>query len=54
LKLHSNSETPYKKPKGGELGDWEKSETKRISRERILIENILHPINTATEENALP
>jgi len=35
-----NSETPKKKPKGGELTAEEKAENKRISRERILIENI--------------
>lgn len=40
LKLHSNSETPKKKPKNGELTDDEKLENKRIARERILIENI--------------
>lgn len=34
------SETPKKKPKGGELTDEEKAENRRISRERILIENI--------------
>jgi hypothetical protein len=40
LKLHKNSETPKKKPKGGELTAEEKAENRRISRERILIENI--------------
>ena len=40
LKLHKNSETPKKKPKGGELTDEEKAENKRLSIERILIENI--------------
>ena len=40
LKLHKNSETPKKKPKGGELTAGEKTENQRISRERILIENI--------------
>lgn len=40
LKLHKNSETPKKKPKGGELTNQEKDENRRISRERILIENI--------------
>lgn len=39
LKLHKNSETPQKKPKGGELTPDEKAENQRISRERILIEN---------------
>ena len=38
--IHKNSETPEKKPKGGELTEEEKAENRRISRERILIENI--------------
>jgi len=38
--IHKNSETPKKKPKGGELTQEEKLENRRISRERILIENI--------------
>jgi hypothetical protein len=40
LKLHANSETPKKKPKGGELIAEEKAENKRLSQERILIENV--------------
>jgi hypothetical protein len=40
LRLHKNSETPKKKPKGGELTIDEKHENQRISRERILVENI--------------
>jgi len=40
LKLHRNSETPKKKPKGGVLTPEEKAENRRISRERIMIENI--------------
>ena len=40
LKLHKNSETPMKKPKGGELTADEKAGNRRISRERILIENV--------------
>jgi len=40
LKLHKNSETPKKKPKGGELTDGEKAENKRISTNRMLIEHI--------------
>jgi len=40
LKLHRNSETPKKKPKKGELTAEEKADNRRISRERILIENI--------------
>ena len=38
--LHKNSETPKKKPKGGELTAEEKRENRRISHECILIENI--------------
>ena len=40
LKFHANSETPKKKPRGGELTSDEKEENRRISRDRILIENI--------------
>ena len=40
LDFHKNSETPKKKPKNRELTKEEKAENKRISRERILIENI--------------
>ena len=40
LKLHIKSETPKKKPKGGELTAEEKAENKRLSQERILIENV--------------
>ena len=39
-KIHSNSEIPKKKPKGGELTAEEKAENRRISREQILIENV--------------
>ena len=38
--FHQNSETPRKKPKGGELTEDEKRENRRISQERILIENV--------------
>ncbi len=38
--IHKNSETPKKKPKGGELTQEERAENRRISRERIVIENI--------------
>ena len=40
LRLHRNSELPTKKPKGGELTAEEKAGNRRLSRERILIENI--------------
>ena len=38
--LHHNSETPKKNPNVGSLTDEEKKENRRISHERILIENI--------------
>ena len=38
--FHKNSETPRKKPRGGELTKDEKRENSRISQERIFIENI--------------
>jgi len=41
LKLHKNSEIPKKKPKGGELSAMEKVENRRISRERVFVENII-------------
>jgi hypothetical protein len=37
---HANSETPKKKPRGGKLTKEEKSENRRISKERIKIEHI--------------
>lgn len=41
LRLHKNSETPRKKPKGGKLTVEEKAENKRQSKIRILVENII-------------
>ena len=40
LKYHKNSETPKKKPRGGELTQEEKSANKQLARERIHVENI--------------
>ena len=40
LRLHENSETPKKKPKGSDLTSEEKAVNRRLSSERILIENI--------------
>jgi len=40
LKLHKNSQTPNKKAKGRDLSNEEKNENRRISRKRILVENI--------------
>lgn len=39
-KYHKNSETPKKKSKKHTLSETEKAENKRISSERMLIENI--------------
>ncbi len=39
-KIHKNSETPKKRTKGKKLSDDEKRENRRISHDRILIENI--------------
>ena len=41
LRLHKNSETPKKKPRGGELTAEEKAVNRRLSSERILIENMV-------------
>jgi hypothetical protein len=41
LKFHKNSETPKKKPKGGDLTIDEKAENKRLAKIRILVENII-------------
>ena len=40
LRLHKNSKTPKKKPKGGILTAEGKAGNKRLSSERIMIENI--------------
>jgi hypothetical protein len=40
IRLHQNSETPKKKPKGGCLTLEEKAWNRQLSRDRILIENI--------------
>jgi hypothetical protein len=39
--LHKNSQVPKKKPRGGELTGEEKTENRRISRARVLVENII-------------
>jgi hypothetical protein len=41
LKLHKNSQTPHKKPRGGELSDEQKAENKAFSSKRMLVENII-------------
>ena len=40
VKLHANSETPAKKPRGGELDPAGKAENRRISSERMVVENV--------------
>ena len=39
-RFHANSQTPMKKPKGGELSGAEKARNRLIARERILIESV--------------
>jgi len=41
LKLHKNSEISKKKPRGGVLSAEEKLENRRISRERVFVENVI-------------
>jgi hypothetical protein len=41
LRLHKNSEVPKKKPRGGTLSAEEKLENRRISRERVFVENVI-------------
>jgi len=38
--LHGNSDTPKKKPKGGELSEEEKAANTRLSRVRISVEHV--------------
>jgi hypothetical protein len=40
LRLHKNSVTPKKKPKGGELTVVEKMENRRLARIRVLVEHL--------------
>ena len=39
-KLHSSSETPHKKPRGGQLSDEQRAENRRLARERIVVEHV--------------
>ena len=43
-KLHKNSRTPKKKPKGGELTTEEKASNRELGRVRIVIEHILRSL----------
>ena len=41
MRLHKSSETSKKRPKGGVLSATERMENRRISRERVFVENII-------------
>jgi len=38
---HGNSQTPTKKPKGGELTKEQKRANRELARERIVVENVI-------------
>ncbi len=40
-KEHENSQTPIKKPRGNELTGEQKAENRKLSRERIVVENVI-------------
>ena len=39
-KLHSKSETPHKKPRGGKLTREQRAENRQLARERIVVEHV--------------
>lgn len=39
-KLHANSQTPKKKPRGGRLSEVEKKQNRQLARRRVIVENI--------------
>jgi IS5 family transposase len=39
-KLHTNSETPHKKPRGGKLTREQRAENRQLARERIVVEHV--------------
>lgn len=39
-KLHVNSETPHKKPRGGKLTQEQRAENRALARERIVVEHV--------------
>jgi IS5 family transposase len=39
-KLHANSPTPKKKPRGGRLSEVEKKQNRQLARRRVIVENI--------------
>ena len=43
-RIHENSETPKKKPKGGELTEVEKAGNRLIAAERVPVENVIAKI----------
>jgi DDE superfamily endonuclease len=40
-KEHENSQTPTKKPRGGKLSAAERSANRELSRQRIMVENVI-------------
>jgi len=40
-KEHENSQTPAKKPKGGELSAAQRRTNRELSRQRIMVENVI-------------
>jgi len=40
-KEHENSHTPVKKPKGGELSAAQRRANRELSRQRIIVENVI-------------
>lgn len=43
-KEHANSRTPTKKPRGGELTPPQKQANRELSRERIVVENVIRHV----------
>ena len=39
-KVHGRSETPHKKPRGGQLSDEQRVENRLLARERIVVEHV--------------
>lgn len=39
-KVHGRSETPHKKPRGGQLSEEQRSENRCLARERIVVEHV--------------
>ncbi len=43
-KEHENSRTPIKKPRGGELSQAQRRANRELSRERIVVENVIRHV----------